>query len=311
MNKSNINQDPEKPSLSQYFSQTTSTSSGASFFDQISSGDGPAMMTSIRESADSQDLFKAANIPLNLTDTCHPTQTTTTVSSTVIHEGSVHKPLESMGFIPEISTSSQVTADTGSELQDKMLDVGMKTPVKEEPIVCRIFSSHEAPSDGLNMASGKSFFDMLGSTTVRSPHSIPSPSVASALFGMDLMIPGLPTSSSASSMMTSPEFTTTTDGSFLTPSSPTTPTPTGEEILKSTNLYVHHDRSDNFLIAFQYHLVDSVRFGTEHLDWVVSTSASYLGSLGFRHRPGDQLLSLLRLWFYSVPPSKFQDSTLN
>lgn len=231
MNKSNIKQDPEKPSLSQYFSQTTATSSGASFFDQISSGNGPAMMTSVRESASSQDLFQSANVPLNFAATCHPTQTTTTVSATVINEGSVRKPLASMGIIPEISTSSQVTANTGSKLQDKMLDVGMKTPVKEEPVVCRIFSSQEAPSDNLSTASAKSFFDMLGSTTMRSPHSIPSPSVASALFGMDLMIPGLPTSSSASSMMTSPDFTTTTDDSFLTPSSPTTPTPTptGEE----------------------------------------------------------------------------------
>jgi hypothetical protein len=232
MNKSNRNQDPEKPSLSQYFSQTTSTSSGASFFDQISSGNGSAMMTSIRESASAQDLFQSAGAPLNVTATCHPTQTTATVASTVISEGSVHKPPASMGMTPEILTSSQVTSKSGSKLQDNKLDGGMKTQVKEEPVVCRIFSSQEDPSDSLSTASGKSFFDMLGSTTIHSPHSIPSPSVASALFGMDLMIPGLPTSSSASSMMTSPDFTTTTDGSFLTPS-PTTPTLTGEEILKS------------------------------------------------------------------------------
>lgn len=238
MNKNEIKTDPEKPSLSQYFSHTASASSGASFFDQISTGNGPAMMTSVRESVGSQDFFQSASAALNSTTTCQPSQTTATVMSTVITEGSVHKPLTSVGIIPEISASSHVTASTGSKLQDKILDGGMKTPVKEEPVVCRIFSSQEAPSDNLSMVSGKSFFDMLGSGTVRSPHSVPSPSVASASLGMDLMIPGLPTSSSASSMMTSPDYTTTTDGSFLTPSSPTAPTPTGKEILKSNHLYV-------------------------------------------------------------------------
>lgn len=238
MNKNDIKTDPEKPSLSQYFSHTASASSDASFFDQISTGNGPAMMTSVRESVGSQDFFQSASAALNSTTTCQPTQTTATVTSTVITEGSVHKHLTSVGIIPEISASSHVTASTGSKAQDKMLDGGMKTPVKEEPVVCRIFSSQEAPSDNLSMASGKSFFDMLGSGTVRSPHSVPSPSVASASLGIDLMIPGLPTSSSASSMMTSPDCTTTTDGSFLSPSSPTAPTPTGEEIVKSNHLYV-------------------------------------------------------------------------
>lgn len=233
MNKNDITVDPEKPSLSQYFSHTASSSSGASFFDQISTGNGPAMMTSIRESASSQDFFQSASAPLNSTTTCQPTQTTATVTSTVIIEGSVHKPLTSMGIIPEITAPSHVTASTGSKLKDKMLDGDLKTPVKEEPVVCRIFSSQDAPSDNLSMASGKSFFDMLGSGTVRSPHGVSSPSVASASLGMDLMIPGLPTSSSASSMLTSPDCTTTTDGSFLTPSSPTTPTPTAGDSMES------------------------------------------------------------------------------
>lgn len=229
MNISNPKKDSEKPSLSQYFSQPSSASSGASFFDQISSGNGPAMMTSVRESASSQDLFQAASAPIP-SIISHHTQTTATVTSTIITEGSIRKPPTAMGVIPEISTSSQVTAESGTKLQEKMFDADMKTPVKEEPVVCRIFSSQEPASDSQNMASGKSFFDMLGSGTARSPHSVPSPSVAATLLGMDLTIPGLPTSSSASSMMTSPDFTTTTDGSFLTPTSPTTPTPTGDMI---------------------------------------------------------------------------------
>lgn len=230
MNDSNVKVDSERPSLSQYFSQTTSTSVGASFFDEISSGSGPAMMTSIQESASSQDLFQSAIAPLNSTSTCQPTQTAATVTSTVITQESVCKPLASTGSVPETSTSTQVTAITdGSEPQDKMLD----RDTKEEPVVCRIFSSHEVPSGKNGMSSGKSFFDMLGSGAVPTPHNTPSPLVASSLLGIDLMTPGLPTSSSASSMMTSPDFTTTTDGSFLTPSSPTTPTPTGENILNS------------------------------------------------------------------------------
>lgn len=234
MNDNNVKVDPERPSLSQYFSQTASASVGASFFDEISSGSGPAMMTSIQESASSQDLFQSANAPLNSTSTCPPTQTAATVTSTVITQESVCKPLASTGSVPEISTSTQVTAITGgSEPQDKMLD----RDTKEEPVVCRIFSSQEVPSGGNGLSSGKSFFDMLGSGAVPTPHNTTSPLVASSLLGMDLMTPGLPTSSSASSMMTSPDFTTTTDGSFLTPSSPTTPTPTGEKILNSESLY--------------------------------------------------------------------------
>lgn len=221
--------DPDRPSLSQYFSQTASTSLGATFFDEISSGSGPAMMTSIQESASSQDLFQSANAPLNSASTCPPTQTTATVTSTVITQESVCKPLASTEIVPKISTSTQATANSGSEPQDKMLDMD----TKEEPVVCRIFSSQEVPSDRNGVASGKSFFDMLGSGTVHTSHNTPSPLVSSSLLGMDLMTSGLPTSSSASSMMTSPDFTTTTDGSFLTPSSRTTPTPTGEEILNS------------------------------------------------------------------------------
>lgn len=233
MNENNTKVDPERPSLSQYFSQTASTSLGASFFDEISSGSGPAMMTSIQESASSQDLFESANAPLNSTSTCPPTQTTATVTSTVITQESVYKPLASTGTVPETSTFTQVTGNTGSEPRDKMLD----RDTKEEPVVCRIFSSREAPPETNGKASGKSFFDMLGSGTMQTSQNTSSTSVASSLLGVDLMTPGLPTSSSASSMMTSPDFTTTTDGSFLTPSLPTTPTPTGEEILHSQSLY--------------------------------------------------------------------------
>jgi hypothetical protein len=232
MNKNTTKLDPEKPSLSQYFSHTASASSGASFFDQISTGNGSAMMTSVRESASSQDFFQSEIAATNSAATCQPTQMTATVTSTAITEGFVHRSLTSVGIIPDISASSHAAANTGSKLQDKMLDGGMKTQVKEEPVVCRIFSSQEASPDSLSLASGKSFFDMLGTGTARS-HGVPSPSVTSAMLGMDLTIPGLPTSSSASSMMTSPDCTTATDGSFLTPSSHTTPTPTGEEILKS------------------------------------------------------------------------------
>jgi hypothetical protein len=228
MNTNITKQDPEKPSLSQYFSHTASPSSGASFFDQISAGNGPAMMTSVRESASSQDFFQSESAAINSAATCQPTQTTATVTSTAITEGSVHRPVTSAGIIADISAYSHVAAGTGSKLQDKMLDGGAKNQVKEEPVVCRIFSSQEPSSDGL--ASGKSFFDMLGTGAARS-HGVPSPSVASAMLGMDLTIPGLPTSSSVSSMMTSPDCTTATDGSFLTPSSHTTPTPTGEKIL--------------------------------------------------------------------------------
>lgn len=218
--------DQGKPSLSQYFSHTASASSGASFFDQISTSSGPVMMTSVQESASSQDFLQSESAA-----TCQPTQTTATVTSTVITEGSVHRPQTSVGIIPDTSASNHITAGTGSELQNKTSDGGMKTAVKEEPVVCRIFSSQESSSGSLNMTSGKSFFDMLGSGSVHS-NGVPSPSVASALLGRDVMIPGLlPTSSSAHSMVTSPDCTTATDGSFLTPSTPTTPTPTGEEIL--------------------------------------------------------------------------------
>ncbi|PSN47289.1 hypothetical protein C0J52_15703 [Blattella germanica] len=226
MDKANAKKDSEKLSISQYFAQSSSSGTGASFFDQIS-GNGPAMMMSVKESASSQDLFQAASAPLMSTGTSATTPTTATVTSTVITEGSIQKP-STMGTIPEIPTSSQTTSDLGSKLQEKVLNSDAKTPVKEEPVVCRIFSSQEVPPDNISMASGKTFFDMLGTgqQNARSPLSITSPSGAPGLLGVDLMIPGLPTSSSASSMMTSPDFTTTTDGSFLTPSSPTTPTPT-------------------------------------------------------------------------------------
>jgi hypothetical protein len=44
---------------------------------------------------------------------------------------------------------------------------------------------------------------------------------------------------------------------------------------------------------------------------VVSTPASYLGSPGFKSRPGDRLSWLRFLWFSSVPPGKFRDSNKN
>ena len=203
----------EKLSISQYFSQSTSSATGASFFDQISLGNGPAMMTSVKESASSQDLFQAASDSLT---TAAVSPTTATVTSTVITEASIRKPP---------LTASEISAP----IQTKFGESDAKTPIKEQPVVCRIFSSQDSTDN--TMASGKTFFDMLGSgggqQNIRSPLSITSPTGAPALLGIDLMIPGLPTSSSVGSMLTSSDFTTT-DGSILTPSSAATPTPTGE-----------------------------------------------------------------------------------
>ncbi|XP_067006272.1 trafficking protein particle complex subunit 12 [Anabrus simplex] len=218
----------EQPSLSQYFSRTSSASStsAANFFDQISSsGNGPAMMTSVRESASSQDLFRAANNPALLITTSQPIQATTTVSSTTINT-TFPKPSK-VENVPQESVSSQ------NSVSEKVVEEKSKQVSRDEPVICRIFSATEVPPDKSNLASGKAFFDMLGGASTaqnpRSPSSIPSPA-APQMLGIDLLIP-----SGASSLVTSPDFTTTTEGSFLTPTSPTTPTPTGDTFASVLN----------------------------------------------------------------------------
>jgi hypothetical protein len=50
---------------------------------------------------------------------------------------------------------------------------------------------------------------------------------------------------------------------------------------------------------------------TERHGRVVSIPTSYSGGPGFKSRPGDRLPRLRFSWFFSVPPGKFRDSTLN
>nr|CAD7198236.1 unnamed protein product [Timema douglasi] len=210
---------PDQAPLSKYFSQNSTTSPAASFFDHISSSvNGPAMMTSVRESASTQDLFQAAS-SLPTTTVLSPTSSaTTTVTSTTIIDA-FQKPFKSKNNIEKVATPTTENAGTtNGKLEENNL---AKTPIQEEPIVCRIFASQEAPIDS-NVSSSKNFFDMLGTTPTQQPNA--TAAVTPSLLGIDQQVTGLPISG-ASSIVTSPDFPATTDGSYLSPL-----TPTGEEL---------------------------------------------------------------------------------
>nr|CAD7394120.1 unnamed protein product [Timema cristinae] len=210
---------PDQAPLSKYFSQNSATSPAASFFDHISSSvNGPAMMTSVRESASTQDLFQAAS-SLSTTIVLSPTSSaTTTVTSTTIIDA-FQKPFKSKNNLEKVATPTTENADTtNGKLEENNL---AKTPIQEEPIVCRIFASQEAPINS-NVSSSKNFFDMLGTTPTQQPNA--TAAVTPSLLGIDQQVTGLPISG-ASSIVTSPDFPATTDGSYLSPL-----TPTGEEL---------------------------------------------------------------------------------
>nr|CAD7425209.1 unnamed protein product [Timema monikensis] len=210
---------PDQAPLSKYFSQNSATSPAASFFDHISSSvNGPAMMTSVRESASTQDLFQAAS-SLSTTTVLSPTSSaTTTVTSTTIIDA-FQKPFKSKNNLEKVATPTTENADTtNGKLEENNL---AKTPIQEEPIVCRIFASQEAPINS-NVSSSKNFFDMLGTTPTQQPNA--TAAVTPSLLGIDQQVTGLPISG-ASSIVTSPDFPATTDGSYLSPL-----TPTGEEL---------------------------------------------------------------------------------
>nr|CAD7455995.1 unnamed protein product [Timema tahoe] len=210
---------PDQAPLSKYFSHDSATSPAASFFDHISSSaNGPAMMTSVRESASTQDLFQAAS-SLSTTTVISPTSSaTTTVTSTTIIDA-FQKPFKSKNNLEKVVTPTTENAGTTKTILEE--NNIAKTPIQEEPIVCRIFASQEAPINS-NVLSSKNFFDMLGTTPTQQPNA--TAAVTPSLLGIDQQVIGLPISG-ASSMVTSPDFTATTDGSYLSPL-----TPTGEEL---------------------------------------------------------------------------------
>ncbi|XP_063217208.1 trafficking protein particle complex subunit 12 isoform X1 [Bacillus rossius redtenbacheri] len=201
----------DHPSLRNYFSQDTSVSQASTFFDRLPSANGPAMMTSVRESASSHDLFKAANsqsFPIQSSLSTPLTSAMTTVSSTTIMEN----------FRQPLKTDSDCKPEQGADLvPDVSNGLDCKTLVKEEPVVCKIFSQEACKN------SDKNFFDLISPASNQQFATSAPPSKPS----LDLIIPGLSTSV-ASSMMTSPDFSSTTGGSFPTSSPLVTPTPPGE-----------------------------------------------------------------------------------
>ncbi|GLH04157.1 Uncharacterized protein GBIM_09929 [Gryllus bimaculatus] len=210
----------EQPSLSKYFSQPApSLSSTASFFDQISSSSNDsAMMTSVRESSSSQDLFLAATSPapvksLSASSVASPSVSTNPAPSAVKANGKGDVVKEKIN-LPEQEIPTDISIQGGS---------------KVEPVVCKIFASQDTSKDSSG-ASGEVFFDMLGGTAASNnkPPQMPSSQ------RIDLTIPTMCTSGT-NSIGTSPDFTTTTEGSFLTPSEDTTPTPTGDPFSSMLN----------------------------------------------------------------------------
>ncbi|KAK7869569.1 hypothetical protein R5R35_003362 [Gryllus longicercus] len=210
----------EQPSLSKYFSQPApSLSSTASFFDQISSSSNDsAMMTSVRESSSSQDLFLAATSPapvksLSASSVASPSVSTNPAPSAVKANGK----------------GDVVKEKLNSPEQEIPTDISIQGGSKVEPVVCKIFASQDTSKDSSG-ASGEVFFDMLGGTAASNnkPPQMPSSQ------RIDLTIPTMCTSGT-NSIGTSPDFTTTTEGSFLTPSEDTTPTPTGDPFSSMLN----------------------------------------------------------------------------
>lgn len=94
---------------------------------------------------------------------------------------------------------------------------------KGEPAVCRIFSEPESPPS--NISSGKNFFDLISS-----PPLGPTPGIA-----IDLSLPP----SSSSSLLTSPDFTSTaTEDGFISTNSSVAATPTAtHDILASDDSF--------------------------------------------------------------------------
>lgn len=151
------------PLVNQYFTQSSDCHSN--FFDDISSSsDSSAFMRSVVGSNSSSDLFHAAS---------NSNSANTTVS---------------------VTTEKQEDCKNG-------IGKGIDIAGKEEPVVCRIFSSQENITKQIDGGSGRDFFDMIGS---HHGHSIPGASVKSS--------PSLPVdfslgiSSGPTSLIQAPEF---------------------------------------------------------------------------------------------------------
>lgn len=109
--------------------------------------------------------------------------------------------------IPKQSTQLPSALGLGGSLQDT------STVSKDEPVVCRLFSDSDENSVS-NIASGKNFFDLISPP----PHSIGPAGIA-----IDLSLPP----SSSSSLLTSPDFTSTaTEDGFISTTSSIAATPT-------------------------------------------------------------------------------------
>lgn len=118
------------PLVNQYFTQTSDCHSN--FFDDISSTtDSSAFMRSVVSSSSSSDLFQAASV----SDTLNT----------------------------NVSTSAEKYEDSVSVV-GKAND--NRPSGKEEPVVCRIFSSRENITKPSESGSGRDFFDMIGSHSV-------------------------------------------------------------------------------------------------------------------------------------------------
>lgn len=205
-NKSNTKTESrDQPSLSKYFSQPTqSLSSTASFFDQLSSSNNDsAMMTSVRESSSSQDLFLAAASPAPVKSHSASSVAASSNNSTLNFNSVSTNSLKSNIRSPEQEIPTDRTIQGGS---------------KVEPVVCKIFASQSVSKDGA------AFFDMLGGSGANGKLSQSQSSQR-----MDLNLPSSNNNNNGSSSIgTSPDFTTTTEGSFLTPSESATPTHIGD-----------------------------------------------------------------------------------
>ena len=126
---------------------------------------------------------------------------------------------------PPKSTSSTLQTNESSaspaKFPTRISDDIVVQSGKDEPVVCRIFSETETFTS--NAASAKNFFDLISS----SPHTGPASGIA-----IDLSLPP----SSTSSLLTSPDFTSTgTEDGFLSTTSSVAATPTASHDMLSTD----------------------------------------------------------------------------